>query len=115
MQISMHVASTSIEEAWAETLLIPPPDSVPMWGEMEDSGSCGFIPTKQNGSNRQKSQARKPAIKRREARAAEARERQEEARRFFEQKWQDSAEGRHDNQRHHKWTLLGKPKRSTNM
>ena len=35
-----------------ETLLIPPPDVVPMWGQMEDSGDCcGFIQTNKNVTN----------------------------------------------------------------
>ena len=28
---------SSIEEAWGEALLIPPPDLVPVWGQIEDS------------------------------------------------------------------------------
>ena len=36
----------SKDEAWEETLLIPPPDVVPMWCKMEDLGDrCGFIRT----------------------------------------------------------------------
>ena len=43
---------SSIEEAWAETLLIPPPDVVAMWGQMEDSGDCfGFKLRKRNVTN----------------------------------------------------------------
>ena len=34
---------SSVEEAWMTTLLSPPPDLVPMWGQNEDSGDCcGF-------------------------------------------------------------------------
>ena len=33
-----------IEETWEETLLLPPPGVVPMWGQMKESGDCcGFI------------------------------------------------------------------------
>ena len=40
---------SSIEEASEETQLIPPPDLVPMWSQMADSGDCGgFILTKKN-------------------------------------------------------------------
>ena len=43
---------SSIEETWEETLLIFPPDVVPMWGQMDDSGDCcGFISTTRNGPN----------------------------------------------------------------
>ena len=43
---------SSIEEAWEETLLIPPPDLVPMWSQMKDSGGCcGFRRTKKNVTN----------------------------------------------------------------
>ena len=42
---------SSIEEAWEE-MLIPPPDVVPMWGQVEDSGDCGgFTLTKKNAPN----------------------------------------------------------------
>ena len=33
-------AVSSTEEAWAETLLVLPPDLVPMCGQMKDSGDC---------------------------------------------------------------------------
>ena len=37
----------STEEAWKETLPIPPPDLVPMWEQIEDSGECcGYTLTK---------------------------------------------------------------------
>ena len=39
---------SSIVEAWEETLLIPPPDFVPVWGQMEDSGDCCGFKTKKN-------------------------------------------------------------------
>ena len=43
---------SSIKDAWEETLLTPPPDFVPMWGQIEDSGDCcGFIPTIKNVAN----------------------------------------------------------------
>ena len=43
---------SSIEETWEETLLIPPLDLVPMWGQMNDSGDCcGFISTRNNVPN----------------------------------------------------------------
>ena len=36
-----------MEEVWEETLLIPPPDGVPIWGQMKESGECrSFILTK---------------------------------------------------------------------
>ena len=39
----------STEEAWRTTLLIPPPDLVPKWGQIEDSGDCcGFTVTTRN-------------------------------------------------------------------
>ena len=31
---------SSIEETWEKTLLIPPPDVVPMWGQGKESGDC---------------------------------------------------------------------------
>ena len=35
---------SSIEDVWGTTLLIPPPDLVPMWGQIEDSAvCCGFM------------------------------------------------------------------------
>ena len=43
---------TSIEEACENMLLIPPPDLVAMWGQMEDSEDCcGFIATKRNATH----------------------------------------------------------------
>ena len=39
----------SIEGAREEMLLIPPPDVVPMWGQMEDC--CGCIQTQKNVTN----------------------------------------------------------------
>ena len=37
---------SSIEEVWEEMLLIPPPDLVPLWDQMQDSGDCcGFMVT----------------------------------------------------------------------
>ena len=40
---------SSIEEAWETTLLIPPPDLLPMRGQIEDSGDCsGFILSTRN-------------------------------------------------------------------
>ena len=37
---------SSVEEAWEKTLLIPPPDVVPMWGETkEPEDCCGFSKT----------------------------------------------------------------------
>ena len=46
---------SSIEEAWEETSLIPPPDVVPMWGQTEDSGDrCGFTPTKRSGAEKER-------------------------------------------------------------
>ena len=56
MQTSLQVTSTprpagnaerpqpsSFEETWEETLLIPPLDFVPMWGQTESGDCCGFI------------------------------------------------------------------------
>ena len=53
MQTILQVTSTprptaNAEElhrrTWEDTLLIPPPDLVPMWGQMAESGDCcGFI------------------------------------------------------------------------
>ena len=38
---------SSIEVTWEKTLVILPPDLVPMWGQMEESGDCcGFIQKK---------------------------------------------------------------------
>ena len=38
-----------IEETWEKTLLIPPPDVVPMWCQMKESGDCcGFTMTKKS-------------------------------------------------------------------
>ena len=34
------VKLSSIEEVWEEMRLTHPPDLVPMWGQMEDSGDC---------------------------------------------------------------------------
>ena len=31
---------SSIEETWEAAFPSPPPDVVPMWGQMEDSGDC---------------------------------------------------------------------------
>ena len=43
---------SSIEGAWEEMLLLPPPILVPMWSQMEDSGDChGYILTKKNVAN----------------------------------------------------------------
>ena len=43
---------SSIEEAWGETLVIPPPDLVPMWSQNEDTGDfCGFVVTARNVRN----------------------------------------------------------------
>ena len=40
---------SSSEETWRTTLLIPPPDLVPKWGQIEDSGDCcGFTVTTRN-------------------------------------------------------------------
>ena len=42
----------SVEETLEETLLIPPPDLVPMWGRMEESGDCcGFSVPKRSGQS----------------------------------------------------------------
>ena len=43
---------SSIEETLEETLLIPPPDVVPMWGQMEDTVDCrGFVLRTRNVPN----------------------------------------------------------------
>ena len=43
------VGVSSIEETWEKTLLIPPPDVVPMRGQMEESEDCcGFTLTKKS-------------------------------------------------------------------
>ena len=40
---------SSSEEAWEKTLLIPPPDVVPMWSETrEPEDCCGFTTTKKS-------------------------------------------------------------------
>ena len=43
---------SSVEEARVETLLIPPPDVVPMWGHIEESEDCcGITVTTTNATN----------------------------------------------------------------
>ena len=40
---------SSIEETWETTLLILPPDVVPMWCQLKESGDCcGFTTTKKS-------------------------------------------------------------------
>ena len=43
---------SSFKEAWEKMLLMPPPDLVPMWDQIEDSGDlCGFMVTTKNLTN----------------------------------------------------------------
>ena len=43
---------SSIDEAWSETLVVPPPGKVPTWGHMQESDDCcGFVLTKNSQSS----------------------------------------------------------------
>ena len=54
---------SSLKEAWEETLLMPPPDLVPSWDQIEDSGDwCGFTVTTKNLTNWRKARHGSPQL-----------------------------------------------------